>query len=285
MTRITSLAKATLYIFLLTAAACSKNNDNSTPDPVTPSGPSVKLATSSKFGSVLTDSTGRTLYFFAIDANGSSGCTGGCVTAWPVFYKANPTLAEGLKATDFGVITRADGAKQTTYKGWPLYYYQNDTKAGEINGDAVGGTWFVAKPDYTVMLANAQLVGNNGTQYTSQYTPGQEVTQYLTDDYGRTLYAFKPDKFKKNTYTKPDFSNNATWPLFETSALKGIPSTLQANLFDTVQVFGKVQLSFKGWPLYYFGSDAMTRGNTKGVSVPQPGVWPIVNNNSTPAIP
>lgn len=284
MTHMQTLAKAAIYACLMgTTLACSKSDDNTGTPPL--SGPSIQLATNSKLGTVLTDSAGRTLYFFAIDANGSSGCSGGCVTAWPVFYKESPTLATGIKATDMGVITRGDGTKQTTYKGWPLYYYQNDTKAGDVNGDAVGGTWFVAKPDYSVMLANTQLVGNNGTQYTSQYVAGQEITQYLTDDYGRTLYAFKPDKFKKNTFTKPDFSNNAVWPIFELSGIKSIPSTLQASAFDTLQVFGKAQLSFKGWPLYYFGSDNMIRGNTKGVSVPSPGVWPIVNNNSVTATP
>lgn len=284
MTNMKTLVKAAVYTCLIaTSQSCSKNND-STNTP-TPAGPSIQLATNSKLGQILTDSNGRSLYFFAIDASGSSGCTGGCVTAWPVFYKENPTLAAGIKATDLGVITRSDGAKQTTYKGWPLYYYQNDTKAGDVNGDAVGGTWFIAKPDYSVMLVNAQLTGNNGTQYTSKYVAGQEITQYITDDYGRTLYAFTPDKFNKNTFTKPDFSNNAVWPIFELSTLKGIPSTLLTSNFDTLQVFGKAQLSFKGWPLYYFGNDNMTRGNNKGVSVPSPGVWPVVNNNSTPAVP
>ena len=33
---------------------------------------------------------------------------------------------DGLKAGDFGSITRADGKKQTTYKGLPLYYFAGD---------------------------------------------------------------------------------------------------------------------------------------------------------------
>lgn len=276
------LLSAVIFLFALsTQLACSKSDDGSPAATI-----SIQLAENSNFGKILTDSNGRALYFFAIDANGSSGCTGGCVTTWPVFYKANPTISDGLTAGDFATITRADGAFQTTYKGWPLYYYKNDAAAGDVKGDAVNNTWFVAKPDYTVMLANAQLVGNNGTAYNSQYQPGQEVTQYLTDAYGRTLYAFKPDKFKKNTYTKPDFSNNATWPLLEINpAQKVYPSILATGSFDTLAVFGKVQLTFKGWPLYYFGSDQMVRGNTKGVSVPTPGMWPIVNNSSVVALP
>ncbi len=256
--------------------SCKKNDHPSTPVATT----SIQLTANAAFGNILTDSTGRALYFFAIDANGNSGCTGGCTAAWPVFYKANLTVSSGLNMADFSSITRTDGTMQTTYKGWPLYYYAQDAKAGDVNGDAVGNTWFVAKPDYTVMLANTQLVGNDGVQYTSQYKPGQEITQYLTDDHGRTLYAFAPDKFKKNTYTKSDFTNNAIWPIDTLVAIKSIPSILDRSMFDTLTVFGKVQLSFKGWPLYYFGRDNSQRGSTKGVSVPSPGVWPVTNNNT-----
>lgn len=268
-------------IIIIGATSCSDDDDNPTP-PATPA-THIQVVTNAQYGKILTDSTGKTLYFFSIDANGSSGCTGGCLTAWPVFYKENPRLDTTLTASDFGVITRADGSKQTTYKGWPLYYYQNDTKAGDINGEAVQNIWFVAKPDYTVMLANTQLVGNDGVKYNSQYQPGEEVTQYLTDAYGRTLYAFAPDKFNTNTYTKADLSNNAVWPMFEVSAIRNVPSTLDKSSFTTITVFGKTQLTFKGWPLYYFGPDAQTRGNTKGVSVPSPGVWPVVNNNTSTA--
>jgi predicted lipoprotein with Yx(FWY)xxD motif len=53
---------------------------------------------------------------------------------------------EGLKAGDFGTITRADGKKQTTYKGMPLYYFIKDTKAGDTMGQGVKDIWTVAAP-------------------------------------------------------------------------------------------------------------------------------------------
>lgn len=243
----------------------------------------IKLVVTKQFGSVLTDKDGKSLYFFSIDANGKSGCTGGCIAKWPVFYKDVPTIDNGLNAADFGVITRTDGAKQTTYKGWPLYYYADDLKAGDINGDAVGDVWFIAKPDYTLMFAKTQLIGNDGKNYTDAYVEGNGATLYITDDWGRTLYAFSPDKFKKNNFTKPDFSNNAVWPIFEKNALQNVPSTVDKSLLDTLGVYGKTQLTFKGWPLYYFGKDSLVRGNNRGVSFPRPGIWPIVNNNSATA--
>lgn len=260
--------------------ACSKSN-NSTSGP-TPN-PAIQLKVDAKFGNILTDSSGKTLYFFADDANGASACTGGCLAAWPAFYKSSLTLSTGLNSSDFATITRPDGTKQTTFKGWPLYYYAPDLAAGDIKGDLVGNVWFVAKPDYSIMLANAQLVGADNVQYTSNYTAGTGLTPFITDSLGRTLYVFSPDKFKKNTFTKADLSNNAVWPVAEIGPVKNLPSIFTKTDFDTIHVFGKVQLTFKGWPLYYFGADNLQRGSTKGVSVPHPGVWPIANNASVVA--
>jgi predicted lipoprotein with Yx(FWY)xxD motif len=262
--------------------SCTKDNGSSTTPPATPKN-NVRLSTTTKFGSILTDSAGNSLYFFSIDAHDSSGCNGNCIVAWPAFYKASLTLDSGLNKNDFATTTRRDGSPQTTYKGWPLYYYQNDIKAGDINGDGVGKVWFVAKPDYTVMLSNTQLIGNNGLQYDSLFQPGPGITQYMTDAYGHTLYSFSPDHFRKNNFTKADFSNNPSWPIDTLLKVGHVPSTLDKTQFDTLTVFGKVQLVYKGWPLYYFGNDKGVRGSTKGVSVPTPGFWPYVNVNSSVA--
>lgn len=97
---------------------------------------------------------------------------------------------------------------------------------------------------------------------------------YFTDGLGRTLYTFTRDSANDNNFTKPDFSNNATWPVYETDKIVS-PSTLDKSQFGSITVFGKKQLTFKGWPLYYFGLDSTTRGNSKGVSVPTPVVWPV----------
>ena len=281
-------AFAVISFAMSVLSSCSKDNNNPVTPPVdtvgtTPKGTGVMIANTTKFGAVLTDSLGKTLYFFANDAAGVSTCTGGCIAAWPVFYKEVLTVDSTLVAADFGVITRADGSKQNTYKGWPLYYYNQDTKAGDMNGDPVGNVWFVAKPDYSVMLANFQLTGNDNVQYTGSYTPGTGATQFITDAYGRTLYAFSHDANKTNVYTKADLSNEAAWPIYQVDTIKNIPSILDKAAFVKITVFGRTQLTYKGWPLYYFGNDQQTRGNTKGVSVPTPGVWPIVNVASTEA--
>jgi predicted lipoprotein with Yx(FWY)xxD motif len=267
-------------LLLLMIAACSKDDNPSGPPAVENN---VLLSSNASFGNILTDSVGKTLYFFSIDADGNSGCSGNCVASWPVFYKDNLRLASGLDSSDFGTITRGDGQKQTTYKGWPLYYFAGDAKAGDVNGDKVGGVWFVAKPDYTFMLAKKQLVGKDGVNYDSTSQPGTSLTAYITDDRGRTLYAFTPDSFNVNKWTKPDFSNNGFWPIFEGTTVQNVPSVLSKDDFTTINVYGKTQYTYKGWPMYYFGSDSLVRGKTLGVSVPVPGIWPVFLQSSAEA--
>lgn len=277
------ILKITRVLFALglamsVAMSCSDDDDNT--DPVAEPN-NIQLKEAGSLGKVLTDKDGRTLYFFSKDAAGTSVCTGNCEVNWPVFSAADLTKIDAnLTAGDFASITRADGKPQTTYKGWPLYYFKDDAAAGDVKGENVGGIWFVAKTDYTVMLANTQLVGNDGKSYKSDLTEGTGETQFFTDDMGRTLYAFARDSSGINNWTTNDPQKDATWPIYEVSELKGLPSNLDKTMFATIDVFGKKQLTYKGWPLYYFGPDEMKRGMTKGVSVPRPGVWPIVNKDS-----
>lgn len=269
-----------IWILFITAliVACSEEEPvvmvqpEPEPDPVVPM---VELAQNSSLGSILTDENGMTLYFFTKDASGQSACADGCLTNWPIYNIEDLLIGTGLESSDFGSITRSDGAKQTTYKGWPLYYFSDDNNAGDIKGDGANSVWFAAKPDYTIMLSNNQLTGADGINYTSSYEEGEEEVQYFVDANGLTLYAFVRDRFDVNNYTKEDFSNDITWPIYSTE-IDELPSNLDETLFNVISVHGRGQLTYKGWPLYYFGGDNMERGSNKGVSVPSPGVWPIV---------
>jgi uncharacterized surface protein with fasciclin (FAS1) repeats len=242
----------------------------------------VQLTESADYGSILTDNDGNTLYFFTKDADGNSLCTDGCLNNWPVFYAGYISVGEGLDISDFASIDRGDGTMQTTYKGWPLYYFAGDNASGETNGEGAGNKWYVAKPDYTIMLVDDQLTGLDGVNYKSDYTPGDEIVQYFTDDKGNTLYIFINDFKDDNNFTSEDFSNNGIWPIYEEDGII-IPSTLNKADFGTTDVFGKNQMTYKGWPLYFFGQD-MNRGENKGVSVPVPGVWPVAQESLQPAI-
>jgi len=276
--------KKTLFFLLLLSfislfQSCNDDNDDYNPEPNPEN--SVKLSNHGTFGKILTDSQGMSLYFFSKDTKETSECLDGCIDIWPVFYVENLVVDAGLDLADFETITRTDGTKQTMYKGWPLYYFANDTNAGNTNGDNVNEIWYVAKPDYSLMYVKTQLVGHDENNYTSDYTVGEDETSYIVDVDGRTLYTFSNDTNGKNNFTASDFSNNAVWPIAEIT-LDKIPSILNNEDFGTIDVFGKIQLTYKGWPLYYFGQDSQ-RGDNKGISFPAPGIWPIANVDTTVA--
>lgn len=94
-------------------------------------------------GTYLADFAGMTLYTFDKDTKGVSNCSGNCATLWPP-YTSGATV-ESMLPANITVITRTDGSKQFAWDGMPLYYYSKDTKAGDINGDGVGGVWHIAK--------------------------------------------------------------------------------------------------------------------------------------------
>lgn len=260
-------------------------------DPIIPPVTAIHLDSSAQLGAYLVDKDGKTLYYFSNDANGLSNCTGGCLTNWPIYYADSvTTFSDGLQSTDFATITTAAGARQTTYKGWPLYYYAPGGVAEAVKqttGEGVGNVWFVAKPHYSITISNYQLTGANGINYKSDYTPGDGRTSYFTDEKGNTLYAFGRDSALRNKYTKADFSNNSIWPIYETDNIT-VPSILDKSLFVVIDVHGKKQLTYKGWPLYYYGPDNMQRGINKGITIPpsQPvgAIWPVVRKDS-PAAP
>lgn len=264
-------------IIIMGMSSCKKDKDQA-------SAKEVMLKNNNSLGNILTDKDGRTLYFFANDASGQNTCTGGCTSVWPIFYIGELTqdkLGDGLKIDDFKTIVTASGNKQLSYKGWPLYYFAplsggtNVQEApGQTAGEGVNGVWFVAKPDYTIMLANHQLTGHNGKNYLSNYTEGSGKTLYFTDGIGLTLYTFRKDSADNNNFTAPDFANNGDWPIYETDKIV-VPSVLDKSLFGSITVFGRKQLTFKKWPLYHFGQDGNNRGSNKGVSFPSPGVWPV----------
>ena len=234
---------------------------------------SVMLTNNSKYGSILTDGKGYSLYFFTKDTLNSS-CNGQCAVIWPAFFADSLTVGAGLADSDFTTITRSDGSHQTAYKGWPLYYYSGDSNPGDVNGEDFGGVWFVAKPNYTIMLMNNQLVGLDSVAFNSKYQPGLGSVQYFVDGYGRTLYIFTHDTFNQNHFTKSDFSNNGLWSIYQDS-LQALPPSIDSSYFAMINVYGRMQLTYKGWPLYEFGPDSMQRGNTRGVSFPSPGIWPV----------
>jgi predicted lipoprotein with Yx(FWY)xxD motif len=110
----------------------------------TPASVEIKAATT-KYGNILVDGTGRTLYIFEKDDAGESKCTDACASEWPPLL-TNGQITSGPGTGVASTVTRPDGMKQVTYNNWPLYYSSKDTAPGDINGQAVisyGAPWYV----------------------------------------------------------------------------------------------------------------------------------------------
>jgi predicted lipoprotein with Yx(FWY)xxD motif len=102
-------------------------------------------------GDFLVDARYRTLYVYRGDFPGASHCTGECALNWPPYIiqtdlvqQGSPTIEAGLTGL-VGVTTRPDGTRQVTVNGWPLYYFADDLKPGDANGDGVNNNWFVIR--------------------------------------------------------------------------------------------------------------------------------------------
>ena len=274
MTR-SNLIRPFLAGLTVALAACGGGTGagmNGPPPPQSPS-PSVKLASAQQYGNYLVDGNGRTLYLFARDlpagggngaissCNGSSADNTSCVYFWPIFHAAS-NVVQGIDPNDLGEINRTDGLKQTTYKGWPLYYFVNDTSPGDIKGEAIAG-WFVLRsPFYTVMT----LIDGQGTTR-------------LVDASGRSLYRFAQDAagpvpISACAGTPGDRTTCVgNWPIFSVPSVIA-PSAIGAGqLTSFTRDDGKQQLAFNGQPLYDFVDDRVP-GDLKGLTFgPGLGFW------------
>jgi predicted lipoprotein with Yx(FWY)xxD motif len=138
--------KATILIAIVLAAAVAGLNRAAA---ATHTNAAVSTATS-KFGRILIDSRGRTLYLFEKDKRGHSACAGACATYWPpLLTKSKPTAAHAAKQALLGTTRRPDGTTQVTYAGHPLYRFVQDTKPGRTTGQNLhdfGAGWYVLAP-------------------------------------------------------------------------------------------------------------------------------------------
>ncbi|MGI8871445.1 MAG: COG4315 family predicted lipoprotein [Candidatus Limnocylindria bacterium] len=144
-------------IVLIVLAACARNGGaGSASTAAGGSGPKLTVAQTSA-GQALAGDSGKTLYTFAKDSNGTSACSGGCATTWaPFTVPAGQTVKPGDGVTgSIGTLKRDDGSMQVTYAGHPLYYYAPDAKPGDATGQGVGGVWFIASP-------SGQMGGGSG---------------------------------------------------------------------------------------------------------------------------
>ena len=231
----------------------------------------AQVSQHAELGNILTDSDGGTLYLFTTDERNVSNCSGGCAQAWPpLIADGDPVAGEGVSADHLGTIARADGSSQVTYNGWPLYSFASDEQPGDANGQGSGDVWFVVSSDGGPTWPSA-------TVQTSEHL---DLGKILTEASGRTLYLFTPDE--------RNVSNCAggcalAWPPLLTV---GDPVAGEGVSSDHVGTIsrddGYSQVTFNGWPLYYFAFDDRP-GDTNGQN--SRDAWYVLSTDGGPIWP
>lgn len=160
--------------------------------------------------------------------------------------------AESLTVADdvpgeVGLIERTTGTMQVTYNGMPLYYWYLDYRAGDTRGQAVGNVWWVVPPA-TVYIEQAGELGS-----------------ILVGPTGLSLYLFTND----TPGTSNCYDQCATnWPPLLTESADAVVAgvNMVGELGTTERTDGMLQVTYNGWPLYYWKDDA-ARGDTLGEGV------------------
>lgn len=240
------------------------------PDPVPDAGseppgppPTLKLARTPQIDGFLTDGAGQPLYFYVNDiaASQTTACLDACAQKWKP-YDADPTrVGPGIEPGEVARFHRQDGDWQLTYKGFPLYRRPDEMGLTAPTAEGVNGRWFVAR-DYLAFMAPPKNFEPAGV--------GAPDAPFLTDGFGRTLYVNLDDVPRAGS-TPPTTTCTGEClatrtPVFARVTVRttSLPSLLNAtDLNAFTRPDGTKQLTYRGWPLYYFAGDKVA-GQTSG---------------------
>jgi predicted lipoprotein with Yx(FWY)xxD motif len=244
------------------------NQASTSPAAVAPAG-KLTVASNPDLGKVLTDGSGLTLYRFDADTANppKSNCDGDCATTWPPVPADDATAGAGIDKSLLGEVTRADGTKQLTVSGWPVYRYAKDVNAGDVNGQGVGGKWFALAPD--------------GKKATLADLPGLSVRKdaklgdIVVDKNGMTVYRFIKDKAWPKSVSNCTGDCLVKWPAVAEVASSDTKGVVKKGLMGfTRPDNGEKQQTVNCWPIYTFSGDAKA-GDTNGQGVG--GTWYAVS--------
>ena len=108
-------------------------------------GTTVLIVQRSNLGWVLAEASGLVVYTYGGDTKGGSPtCTGACAAIWPAVTGVPMVGPADSLPGHLGTVTMANGAKQITYNGYPLYTLKG---AGALStkGNGLEGKWHVIK--------------------------------------------------------------------------------------------------------------------------------------------
>lgn len=142
-----------------------------------------------------------------------------------------------------------------------VYEFMPPDNTIDIPATTSDGSVAVVGGEVTVTGANAAVV----IQVTSS-----DLGDHVVDADGNTLYLFTPDSQGDSTcYDQCESS----WPPLVDDVTAG--DGLDAGLLgSTIRTDGSVQITYNGWPLYYFAGDTAP-GDTNGQGIN--GVWYVIS--------
>jgi predicted lipoprotein with Yx(FWY)xxD motif len=252
---------------------------------------------------VVVNGAGRTVYRFDKDSANPprSNCDNSCVQTWePIVVQPGARVfVDGVSSSDVGTVKRTDGTNQVTLKGWPIYLYTKDTKAGDVNGHGVGNVWFAISPDGQKAAQPAQGLdtatqveyktgtarqnnapANTGDFYRGprnnpaamkwvQLTAGSAGghSPIVHNALGVTFYRFDKDTARPSVSNCNGACTNTWEPVLVQHGSRifvdGV-STAQVGIITRAD--GTRQVTLGGWPLYLYTGDAAP-GDIKGEGV------------------
>lgn len=134
-----AVCTALLALALLTLPSAAGASAHRFPRRVAKS--AINLALGEK---LLITTRGFTLYSLRQEKHHRFVCNRRCLGKWRPLTVGPRTIPKG--PVKLGTVRRPDGRTQVTYRGHPLYTFEDDHRPGDANGEGVEdvGTWHAA---------------------------------------------------------------------------------------------------------------------------------------------
>jgi predicted lipoprotein with Yx(FWY)xxD motif len=162
--RRTFLSVIALLMMMVVISSCANGTSAPTTQavPTVASSENVVVKTANaivgqKSESILTDTNGKTLYYFTSDVFHQIACTAGCIDTWPpLLFKGIGTVSADTKLSGDLTTDTTPNGNQVVYNGHYLYTYTGDSAPGDTKGEGIGNKWHVATPNLAQNQSNSQ---------------------------------------------------------------------------------------------------------------------------------
>jgi predicted lipoprotein with Yx(FWY)xxD motif len=222
---------------------------------------------------IVTSASGRTVYRFDNDSSNPSAstCFDECAELWePVLAGSGVEIeGDGIDERQIDTIDRPEG-EQVTLKGWPLYYFKDDVKLGELAGQGRDGLWFAVNPKGGKAKSTKQTETTAPVQKDVQTLTVNVVDGFMpfvTNQAGRTIYRFDNDSSNPSRTSCTGECTKKWEPVLAgKNGVKILSNKINRGSVGTIDRAEGKQLTLNGWPLYYFHKDKKL-GQTAGYGV------------------